>query len=637
MNSLGIRHETHAASGRRTWSCIAEELLIALTLLAMALIPVIEFLGRKFFNTGIPGATHFLRHGTLLLGFVAAVAATREDRNLKISAIDAFLPKRHLRAARLFSAFVSIMACTALAWAGWLMVMAEAPSAPEWIRRLIPSSCQGFWDDRLLFSDGNEERIGGLVPVWIAEMLIPVGFMGVIVRLIQREAATTRTRLLLSAAIPLTLLVSIVFEDHAAAVVLPGFLLLFTAIAFGAPIFVLLGGSAILLFWNDGVTTAAIPAETYRIVTSEVFPAIPIFTLIGFILSESGASKRLEKLFVYWFGWMPGGIAVAVTLLCAFFTTFTGASGATILALGALLLPILVHRGFGESFSIGLLTSTGSIGLLLPPSLVVILYAVVAQQPIVGMFRAAVVPGILMILPVVAWCVWKAHRLGVRREPFDAAGAFRSLRNAAGEISLPLVVLGLIFVGWCTPVEAAAFGAVYALIIESLVYRDLRPHQIYRLLVSGGIMVGSILIVLGVAMGLTSYLVDAGIPQQAADWVKAHVDSRWVFLLALNFALLLVGCLMDIFSALIVVVPLLLPIAAAFGVDPVHLGMIFLANLQLGYLTPPVGMNLFLASIRFERPLLTVVRDTLPFLLLNGFVVLLITYLPALTLWAIER
>lgn len=198
-------------------------------------------------------------------------------------------------------------------------------------------------------------------------------------------------------------------------------------------------------------------------------------------------------------------------------------------------------------------------------------------------------------------------------------------------------MLGLLFAGWCSPVEAAAFGAVYALLIESLVYRDLGFRKIYRLLVDGGIMVGSILIVLGVAMGLTSYLIDAGIPMQAAEWVKTHVESRWVFLLAMNAVLLLVGCFMDIFSALIVVVPLLLPIALVFGVDPVHLGIIFLANLQLGYLTPPVGMNLFLASVRFNRPLLSVARDTLPFLLLNSLVVLVITYIPALTLWAIER
>lgn len=628
---------TLTATGRPFRTGVIEDSLIAVTLLSMALLPVIEFIGRKFFNTGVPGAAHFLRHGTLLLGFVAAVAATREDQNLKISAVDILLRESYRKPARLFSAFITIMACTAMAWAGCLLVMAEAPAAPEWVKHFIPSGSLSFWEDRLLFDDGGNERIGGLIPVWMAETLMPLGFIGIMIRLIQREAGTPGTRMLLLAAIPLTLLVSSVFMDSVSTILLPSIVLLLAAAALGAPIFALLGSIAILLFWSDGVTTAAIPAETYRIVTSEVFPAIPIFTLIGFILSESGASRRLEQLFVNWFGWMPGGIAVAVTMLCAFFTTFTGASGATILALGALLLPILMNRGFSQSFSVGLLTSTGSIGLLLPPSIVVILYAVVAQEPIIDMFKAAIVPGVLMVLPVVGWCVWKARRLNVKRDPFQLGKAMASLRYAAGELSLPVVVLGLLFAGWCSPVEAAAFGAVYALLIESLVYRDLGFRKIYRLLVDGGIMVGSILIVLGVAMGLTSYLVDAGIPMQAADWVKSNVASRWVFLLAMNTALLLVGCFMDIFSALIVVVPLLLPIALVFGVDPIHLGIIFLANLQLGYLTPPVGMNLFLASVRFNRSLLRVARDTFPFLLLNGLVVILITYIPALSLWLIER
>ena len=625
------------ASGKPFRAAFLEDAIIAITLLGMALLPVIESVGRTFFNTGIPGATHFLRHGTLQLGFVAAVAATRDDRNLKISALELVLPGSWKRPAGRFATYITLMACTALGWAGLLLVIAEAPAAPEAWRTWIPERFLPFWEDRLLFTEGNPERIGNLIPVWMAEALMPLGFLGIMIRLIQREAATVPGRLALLTALPATWLLSLTPPDAIGALVLPGILLLLAAAALGLPIFALLGAIAALLFWNDGVTTAAIPAETYRIVTSEIFPAIPIFTLIGFILSESNASRRLEQLFVAWFGWMPGGIAVAATLLCAFFTTFTGASGATILALGALLLPILTHRGFSESFSVGLLTSTGSIGLLLPPSLVVILFAVVAQVPMVEVFRAAIVPGLLMILPVVVWCVWVARRDRIRRDPFSAPAAWRALRGAAGELSIPVVVLGLIFAGWSTPVEAAAFGAVFALVIESLIHRDLGPRDLYRLLVRGGIMVGSILVVLGVAMGLTSYLIDAGIPQDAAEWVRTHVSSRIVFLIVLNLALLLVGCLMDIFSALIVVVPLLLPIAAVFGIDPVHLGIIVLANLQLGYLTPPVGMNLFLASVRFNRPLLRVARETFPFLLLNALAVLLITFLPALTLWAVER
>lgn len=607
-----------------------EDGIIAVTLLVMALLPVIEFTGRKFFGAGIPGAIDYLRHATLLLGFVAAVAATREDRNLKMAGLDLLIPQRFVRPARHLTTYVTLMVCAALTWASLLLVIAEAPPAPAWVRDAMPERWVMFWEDRSLFFDGSGAMIGGLIPVWIAELIMPLGFIGIMIRLVQREASSWRQALALFTALPLSWIISSLFEQQASSLVVPGLGLLLVSGLLGMPIFALLGGVAVLLFWSEGVTTAAIPAETYRIVTSEVFPAIPIFTLIGFVLSESGASRRLERLFAAWFGWMPGGIAVAVTVLCAFFTTFTGASGATILALGGLLLPMLRNRGFPEAFSVGLLTSTGSIGLLLPPSMVIILYAVIAQIPMVDMFVAALVPGLLLILPVAFWCIWQARRHGVRRDAFDLREAMRALRGAAGEISLPVVVLGLIFMGWSSPVEAAAFGAVYALALESLVYRDLGLRKIYHVLVHGGIMVGGILMVLGVAMGLTSYLIDAGLPMQAADWVREHVDARWVFLLMLNGGLLLVGCLMDIFSALIVVVPLLLPMAEVFGIDPRHLGVIFLANLQMGYLTPPVGMNLFLASLRFNRPLLRVARDAFPFLLLNALAVLLITYLPTL-------
>lgn len=616
---------------------LAENLLVASTLLLMAILPVIEFAGRWLLGKGIPGSVDFLRHGTLLLGFVAAVAATREDRNLKIAAMEIWLPALWRRPARLFSSFITVTACTVLGWAGILLVLAEAPAAPDWVREIMPLSWIPFWEERLLFSDGGLVKVGGVIPVWIAELIMPLGFLGIIYRLVQREGTTLRSRILLSSALPVTAILAIFFDAHVQAILLPALILLLAGAALGTPIFALLGGAAALLFWKDGVTIAAIPAETYRIVTSEVFPAIPIFTLIGFILSESGSSRRLEAFFAAWFGWLPGGIAVAVTGLCAFFTTFTGASGATILALGGLLLPILMNRGFSKGFSIGLLTSTGSIGLLLPPSVVVILYAVIAQVPIVDMFKAAMVPGMIIVLPVAGWCVLQARRAGIEYDRFQPKEALAALRGAAGEISLPVVVLGLIFIGWSSPVEAAAFGAIYALVMESLVYRDLSLRAIYRLLVEGGIMVGGILVVLGVAMGLTSYMVDAGLPMAAAHWVETHVASRWLFLLVLNGALLVVGCFMDIFSALIVVVPLLLPMAAVFGVDPAHLGVIFLANLQLGYLTPPVGMNLFLASFRFDRSLLKVARDVLPFLLLNAFAVLLITYIPGLTLWALSR
>jgi tripartite ATP-independent transporter DctM subunit len=375
--------------------------------------------------------------------------------------------------------------------------------------------------------------------------------------------------------------------------------------------------------------------ETYRIIVSPGIPTIPLFTLTGNLLAEGKASQRLVRLFRALFGWMPGGLAIAATLVCAFFTTFTGASGVTILALGALLLPVLLQGGYPDRFSVGLLTATGSIGLLFPPSLAVILYAVVARVPIPDLFKAGILPGMLMVVAVCAFGILEATRSKAPRRRFELREASRALWGAKWEVLLPVIALAGIFGGLCTLIEAAAITVVYALLVEAAVYRDLRPiRDLPLVFVKCGTLIGGVFIILGVAMGLTNYLVDAEVPAGAAAWVQGHVHSRLVFLLALNGFLVVVGCLMDIFSAIVVVVPLILPISQVFGIHPLHLGMIFLANLELGYLTPPVGMNLFLASYRFEKPLLQVYRHAAPFLAVLLAVVLLITYIPAITLGA---
>ncbi len=609
-----------------------ESTVIGLAVLLMGVIPVVELVGRQLFGSGIPGANDYLQHLTLWVGFLGAMFATRTDKHLRIGSItDGFAPKiRH--GLSLFAALVASGVCAALCWASLHLVSAEAPALPEAWREHCPALLLQCADYLCLFDPGSTDKVGLLIPAWVAMAIMPIGFAVMAVRFVLRADKRWSRRGIVALGIPAAALMGCCLGDHAVSLRIPGIVIMIGAGLCGAPIFVMLGGIAVLLFYADGVTVAAIPAESYRIVTSPVFPTIPLFTLVGFILSESRASERLQKVFDAWWGWLPGGAAVAVALMCAFFTTFTGASGVTILALGGLLLPVLLESGYPRRFSVGLLTATGSLGLLLPPSLVVILYGVMAHVPITDMFKAGLLPGVLMIVPVAIACVWQGKRVGVERRPFRIREALSALRHAAWEVLIPVFALVMIFSGLCTLVEAAAITAVYALFVEVVVYRDLSLRKLGQVVVRCGVLVGGILIVLGVAMGLTSYLVDAQVPTKAAAWVKLHIHAKWLFLLAVNGALILVGCFMDIFSALVVVVPLLLPMAQAFDVDPVHLGIIFLANLQVGYLTPPIGMNLFLASFRFEQPLMRVARSALPFLFLMLAVVLLVTYVPWLTL-----
>ena len=618
------------------WVGRTEDAILAVALGLMALIPVIELVGRSWFNVGIAGAPDYLQHLTLWIGFLGAMLATREGKHLKIALASDWLRPRVSHVIDCLVAFTSAVVCAGLFGASLQLVVAEAPGLPPWTANIIPDFVERWLEPFGLYESGGLTKVSGWIPIWVAEAVMPFGFAIMAIRFILRASTRSWVRGLVGLSLPAAILLPILFSDFASQLVLPGLILLVVAAVLGAPIFILLGGAALLLFWGDGVTVAAIPAETYRIVASPIFPTIPLFTLAGFILSEGRASERLVRVFQALFGWIPGGLAVAATLLCAFFTTFTGASGVTILALGGLLLPVLLKGGFKENFSIGLLTSTGSLGLLLPPSLVVILYGVIAQVSIVDMFKAGLLPGVLLIAPICLFCMWQGFKTRAGRTPFGLREAVGAMWIAKWEVVMPIVVLVVIFGGFCTLVEASALLVIYALIVEAVIYRDLGFQQLVSIFVKCAALVGGVLIILGVAMGLTSYLVDAQVPMRAATWGIQHLHTRWLFLLALNGGLILVGCLMDIYSALIVVVPLILPMAESFGVHPAHLGIIFLANLQLGYLTPPVGMNLFLASFRFEKPLTGVSRDALPFLLMMAIVVLLVTYVPWLSMGVME-
>jgi len=412
-------------------------------------------------------------------------------------------------------------------------------------------------------------------------------------------------------------------------IALVGAVIVVASIFFGTPIFIVLGGVAYLLFVRSFGALEVIPSEAYSMLTGYSIPAIPLFTFAGFILSESKAGQRLVRLFRAWLGWLPGGLIIMTVLVCTFFTTFTGATGVTILALGALLAYVLVESGrYSTDFANGLITGSGSIGLLFPPSLPIILYGVIAQINIKQMFVGGILPGMLMVITICGIGVFTAVTHKVKPVPFQIKEAAASIKDSFWEILLPVIILLGYFGGLFTLVETGAVAVIYTLIIELGVHRDLRIRELPRVMLKCIPIVGGVLIILAAAKGLSYYLVDAEVPMRLSAWVQANISSKYVFLILLNLALLITGCLMDIFSAILVVVPLIIPMGAAFGIHPVHLGVIFLANLGVGYLTPPVGLNLFLAAYRFNQPLVRIYRNVIPFFLALLAVVLLVTYVP---------
>ncbi len=417
-------------------------------------------------------------------------------------------------------------------------------------------------------------------------------------------------------------------------------LLLLAALA-GAPLFAVIGASALIGFWLAGIDAQAVIIELYRITDMPVLVAIPLFTLAGYILGESGAPQRLVRLTDALLGGFAGGLAIVALVVCALFTAFTGASGITIVALGALLYPALRTAGYGERFSLGLVTSSGSLGILFAPSLPLILYGVVAQQldlpvsmSIDQLFLAGLLPGLLMLLILSTYSVYAGRALVTADRPgFDRGEALAAIREARWELPLPLLVLGGIYGGVIAVSEAAALAAFYVLVVEVAIRGDIHWRRLPSVLRDAMELVGAILVILSVSLASTNIMIDAQVPTRLFEAIRAAVDDRWTFLILLNVFLLLLGTMLDIFSALVIVVPILLPVALGYGIDPLHLGIIFLANMQIGYFTPPVGMNLFIASFRFGKPVMTLYRATLPFFFLLLAAVLIITYVPALSLW----
>lgn len=580
----------------------------------MVVLPLAEIVLRRLAGVGIPGSIPFVQHLVLWVGFLGAALAAREGRLLAL-ATGTFLPEGRARhVAELSAGSVGAFVSALLFVGAVVLVRTEREFGT---------------------------MIGGGVPAWVAQLALPWAFALIGLRLVWRSShagAGPRAGMTLwggravgAAALAAGLYLGWHPELLAGRSSTPGLLIILIAAALGTPLFAVLGGAAVVLFLADGIGPSAVLIETYQLTVKPTLASIPLFTLAGFLLAEGEAPARLLRLFRALVGWLAGGTAIVCTLLSAFFTVFTGGSGVTILALGGLLLPALLRDGYRERFSLGLLTAGGSLGLLLPPSLPLILYAIVAQIPVEDLFIGGILPGLLLIALTGVWVVRESLRDGTPRSRFDAREAAAALWQSKWEVLLPIMVLVAIFGGYATIVEASALAALYAFVTQTLLHRDIGARDLPRVFADCVATVGGVLVILGVAVGLTSYLIGADVPGRLLEWTQAHVQSPLVFLLGLNLFLLVVGCLMDIFSATFVVVPLIAPLGQAFGVDPVHLGVIFVANLELGYLTPPVGLNLFLASYRFRRPLMEIVAATLPMLAVRGIGVLAITYVPWLT------
>jgi len=416
-------------------------------------------------------------------------------------------------------------------------------------------------------------------------------------------------------------------------VILVGIGLILLAIL-GAPLFAIIVAGALIGFAGSDIDLMVVPMEIFRVSEIPVLIAIPLFTFAGYLLGESQAPRRLVRVTNVLLGWMPGGLAVVALFVCALFTAFTGASGVTIIAMGALLYPAIAAAGYREHFNLGLITTSGSLGLLFAPSLPLILYGIIAEQSVDDLFVAGILPGLLMLVLLSIYCMREGGfvRVRVQRQPFHRGEITAALRESIWEIPLPVIVLGGVYSGFFAVSEAAAVTVVYVFIVEVLIYRDIPLRRVPTVMRDSMVLVGGILIILGVSLASTNYMIDEQVPMRLFEWITAHISSKLSFLILLNLFLLMLGMMLDIFSALVIVVPLILPVAAGFGVDPIHLGMIFLANMQIGYCTPPVGMNLFIASYRFDKPIVLLYRAALPFLAILLLAVVIITYWPWLSL-----
>jgi TRAP-type C4-dicarboxylate transport system permease large subunit len=682
---------------------LPENLLLTFFFAVMMVLPLLDILARKlhglfdwFPAVLVSGSLNLVQHSVLAIMMFGGAIAAREGKLLQLATTANMIPERFKAAAHILTAGIGAAIALYLVKAGFSFAMIER--------------------------DVDSIIALGL-PKWIVLMFLPVGFAMILVRMIWRSSDKWNERLMTLMVAGWLAYLAPMIHNPSETFIYVCFGLLMVAVIFGMPVFLVLGGAALIFLWNSDTPIDSIPAETYRMVVSPTIPTIPLFTLTGYFLAEGGASQRLLRVFQAFFGLLRGGPAIVTACVCAFFTAFTGGSGVTILALGGLLMPILLAEKYKERNALGLLTSAGSLGMLFPPSLPVILYGVVSGTSIKDLFLGGFMPGIILLLLTAFWGVLKAPKEGISKYSFwrtlklwsgigllivffgllvvfgwrffshlawmvlgalgkispdnatvgpitfvqlsalglvlvlvsvlyplvkkhvlDPLGAKMGVQKettealvsaweAKWELSLPLVVFFFLFVIKVTLVESAALTALYAFLVEVFFYRQMKLRDVPKVITECGILVGGVLLILGVSLGFTNDMVDAEVPARLAAWVHDTVHTQWVFLLMVNLMLIVVGSLLEIFAAIVVVVPLLMPMSDAFGVDRVHMGIIFLANMELGFIAPPLGLNLFLSSYRFKKPMTEVYLAVLPMYLILHAMVLLITFWPFLTTW----
>jgi tripartite ATP-independent transporter DctM subunit len=585
-----------------TLRLIGEGLPVAGFLLLAAL-PLVDLLGRPLAGFHIPGSATYTQQLTFFLTFIGGFAATLTGKHLTVSAASLLHGVRARQEAEFFSRCAAASVTAILAYASFCVVVAER--------------VQG---QKLTFG----------LPVWVSESVMPLGLGLISLTYILKSSNWLPARLCAAAIAGAVFCLGIIQPTDSIAWVLGAILMVATLV--GSPVFAAMSGLALIFFWRQGTPVSAVSAEIYRLVGSPTLPAIPLLTATGFVLAETNSARRLVNFFRALLGSIPGGVAVLVGAVCALFTALTGGSGVTIIALGGLVYPILLDDGYSEKFSLGLVTAAGSLGLLFPPCLAVVLYSVVANTPADQLFIAGMAPGMLLLALVAIYGISVALKTGIERQPFKWHELLAAGRIAKWDLSIPVAMVILFGSGLASLLETAAFAFAYTMVISCFIHQDLSMRQLPVTLVKAAALVGAVLILLSCAMGLTSYLVDAQIPDRLLEIVRERIHSPLLFLLTLNVVLLVLGSILEIFSAIIVLTPLIIPLGVAFGVHPVHLGVIFLANLELGFLFPPVGLNLLLSSSRFGQPMTVLYRDIIPFLVILGLGVLLITYVPALSI-----